>query len=78
MGTSNGDTTRTYEGPNTVPPNLLIDKTYNKKDRCMYCEVMFDGFCAKAKKDVEWKEMFSPPYKPDWCPGRVPSNEYHD
>ena len=51
---------------------------YIDKDRCTYCREMFDGFCAKAKKDVKWNEMFSVPYKPEWCPGRTPSNEYHD
>lgn len=48
------------------------------KDRCMFCKEMFDLFCAKAKKDVMWEEFSSAPYKPEWCPGRTPSNEYHD
>ena len=55
----------------------MVSKNISK-DRCMFCKEMFDLFCAKAKKDMTWEEFFSAPYKPKWCPGRTPSNEYHD
>jgi hypothetical protein len=48
------------------------------KDRCMFCKEMFDYFCGKAKKSVTPEDFFVAPYKPKWCPGRNPSNEYHD
>ena len=55
------------------------EESTDKKDMCIFCKEMFDGFCAKAKMDVEWDVMFNrPPYKPEWCPGRTPSDEYHD
>ena len=47
-------------------------------DRCMYCKMMFDGFCGKAKKFVKENEFYKEPYKPEWCPGRVPDYMYHD
>lgn len=51
----------------------------DSKDRCVYCKAMFDGFCAKAKRDVDWDDMFhNQPHKPEFCPGREPSDEYHD
>lgn len=54
------------------------EKSNIEKDRCMFCKEMFDLFCAKAKKDVTWREFYNSPYKPNWCPGRVPSTEYQD
>ena len=44
----------------------------------MYCKEMFDLYCAKAKKDVPYNEFWKSPYKPEWCPGRIPTNEYRD
>lgn len=48
------------------------------KDRCMFCKEMFDGYCAKAKKFVNFDDFHKSPYKPVWCPGRTPTSEYHD
>ena len=48
------------------------------KDRCMFCKEMFDLFCAKSGKNVTYDEFSKPPYKPKWCQGRTPSNDYHD
>ena len=50
----------------------------SSKDRCMFCEEMFDLFCAKANKCMTFEEFHKSPYKPKWCPGRTPSNDYHD
>jgi hypothetical protein len=44
----------------------------------MFCEEMFDLFCCKAGKNVGFEEFGRAPYKPNWCPGRTPSNNYHD
>ena len=48
------------------------------KDRCMFCKEMFDLFCAKSGRNVTYDEFSKPPYKPEWCQGRTPSNDYHD
>ena len=63
-----------------VQPKLNMEESENKdeKDRCMYCKEMFDLFCAKAKKSMTYEEFFKAPYKPSWCPGRTPSEKYHD
>ena len=50
-----------------------------KKDRCAFCAEQFDLFCAKAKRDIDFNTFWNrPPYKPDWCPGRTPTDEFHD
>ena len=54
------------------------DERRLKSDRCMYCKEMFDLFCAKAKRSVNHKDFSTHPYKPEWCPGRTPTSEYHD
>ena len=55
-----------------------IAKNRMSKDRCMYCKMMFDGFCGKAAKFVKQDEFYKEPYKPEWCPGREPDYKYHD
>lgn len=50
-----------------------------KKDRCAFCAEQFDLFCAKAKRSIDFNTFWNhPPYKPDWCPGRTPTEEFHD
>jgi hypothetical protein len=67
------------KGENTLTNGSNPKKNENiDKDRCMFCKEMFDLFCAKAKKDVKLEEFGRAPYKPNWCPGRTPSNDYHD
>lgn len=55
-----------------------IAKNRMSKDRCMYCRMMFDLFCGKAKKNVPYDTFRKEPYKPEWCPGREPDYKYHD
>ena len=56
----------------------MTKETNKSKDRCMYCKEMFDLFCAKSNKSMTFDEFHKPPYKPKWCKGRTPSNDYHD
>lgn len=56
----------------------MINQDKISKDRCMYCRMMFDLFCGKAKKNVPYDTFHKEPYKPEWCPGREPDYKYHD
>lgn len=68
--TEKKEMTREKDGIHTI--------TTDPKDRCMYCKEMFDSYCAKSKKFVTDEEFYRSPYKPTWCKGRKPSDDYHD
>lgn len=56
----------------------MSDKTDAKHDRCMWCKAEFDLYCFNAKKSMRFEDFWNPPYKPEWCPGRIPDDKFHD
>ena len=57
---------------------MTNEEVIDTKDRCMHCKEMFDLYCAKSKKFVMYEEFYKFPYKPKWCKGRTPTDDYHD
>ena len=57
--------------------NLTENDIESRRDRCGWCKMEFDGFCAKAKKFMTYDEFWKPPFKPKWCPGIEKSETFH-